>query len=86
VYEYLRTGRPILALATGDTASVVRSAGIGSIAPLESARAIRDQLMAFLQMLRNGNAPGGSEAVVQKHSRRHKTRELSELLLEVAAA
>ena len=86
VYEYLRAGRPILALATGDTAALVRSAGIDSIAPLESAAEIERQLVRFLRMLRQDSAPRPAQCAVRMHSRKHKARELSDLLQEVAAA
>jgi len=50
IYEYLRAGRPILALTDpeGDTAAVVRQAGIDSIARLDSTDDIADLLGRFV--------------------------------------
>jgi hypothetical protein len=50
VYEYLRAGRPILCLADplGDTAGVIRSAGIDAIARLDDAADIAQLLGRFL--------------------------------------
>lgn len=52
-YEYLRARRPILALldADGDTAALFRSAGVGTILPIEDADAITVGLDAFLGRL-----------------------------------
>ena len=50
LYEYLRTGRPILALTDprGDTAGVMRDAGLDTIAQLDSVDAIVVMLSRFL--------------------------------------
>jgi glycosyltransferase involved in cell wall biosynthesis len=80
VYEYFRARRPILALtdARGDTAGVLRDAGIGTIVPLDDAGAIARGLDAFLGRVRMGTAPVASG--VERHSRRGRTAELAEVL------
>jgi glycosyltransferase involved in cell wall biosynthesis len=63
LYEYLRAGRPILALTdpVGDTAGVVRDAGLDSIARLDSVDEIEDLLGRFVAADGNGRfgAPAG---------------------------
>jgi len=82
IYEYLRAGRPILALtdAAGDTAATLRAAGVEHLAPLDSAEAIATQLMAFVTALRQAKAAPPSPAVVRQASRRERTAELVRLL------
>ena len=79
LYEYLRARRPILALTDpqGDTAAVLRAAGVDSIAPLDSKEAIRRTLAAFLEQLRAKRAPLPSEAAVAACSRRARTAQLA---------
>jgi len=82
LYEYLRARRPILALTDplGDTAAVLRAAGVDSIAPLDSKEAIRRTFVAFLEQLRARRAPVPSEAAVAACSRRARTAQLAAIL------
>jgi len=82
LYEYLRARRPILALTdpAGDTAGVLRRAGIETIAPLDSAPAIATALQAFVKHLQVGTAPVANEAEITRSSRGHRTALLAELL------
>jgi glycosyltransferase involved in cell wall biosynthesis len=86
LYEYLRAGRPILALtdAAGDTALTLRTSGIDTIASLDSVQAIHDALPAFLTLARQGRAPVASPASVQSHSRLARTSELAAVLDRIA--
>lgn len=86
IYEYLRARRPILALtdAGGDTAAVLRAAGIDTIVPLDSATAIETGLLRFLQQLRSGDAPIASETEVARHSRLAGTADFARLLDSIA--
>jgi len=86
VYEYLRARRPILALtdSEGDTARLLRDAGVDTIVPLDDANAIAAALSEFLGMIKQGNAPLASESVVTSYSRRQRTEELATILNEVA--
>jgi glycosyl transferase family 4 len=81
VYEYLRAKRPILALVdpAGDTAGILKVAGIHTIVPLDSKDSIKRELSGFLKSIRAG-APVTSEAEIQSHSRRARTAELAALL------
>lgn len=86
LYEYLRAGRPVLALTDpqGDTAGVMRAAGIDTIAPLDDADAIAAALQDFLALAQAGRAPLAPQAFVQAQARRARSRQLADLLDEVA--
>lgn len=82
LYEYLRARRPVLALTDprGDTAAVLRAAGMDTIAPLESAPAIAGLLKRFLPLLRQRRAPVATDEAVAAASRESRTRELAKVL------
>lgn len=82
LYEYLRCGRPILALtdARGDTASLVRRAGLRDIAPLDSAEDVARTLASFMQELRAGTAVLPNREFVSNASRTRRTAELAKVL------
>lgn len=84
-YEYIRARRPVLGLtdATGDTAGVLRRAGLDAMAPLDDADAIAGVLERFVKEVAFGSAKIPSDAVVEGCSRRLRTRELALLLDEV---
>ncbi len=88
LYEYLRAGRPILALTdpAGDTAATLRNAGVDTIAPLDSKDAIMQELSRFLDLARNNGAPIASAETVRANSRRARTGVLAALLDEVSRA
>lgn len=80
LYEYLRAGRPILALTdpVGDTAGVLRDAGIGAIAPLDQADAIGTLLAGTIAAPTVGTlATAGKVAAC---SRKIRTKDLATLL------
>lgn len=84
LYEYLRAGRPILALTdpVGDTAATLRAAGIDTIAPLDTPAGIMQGLLRFLTLLAAGKAPLASDAAVASHSRYARSVALAALLDE----
>ncbi len=86
VYEYFRARRPIFAMtdAKGDTAAVLRDAGVGAVVPLDDATAIAGGLAAFLARVRGGTAPLVPEHEAERHSRRGRTAELAKLLAAAA--
>jgi glycosyltransferase involved in cell wall biosynthesis len=93
LYEYLRARRPIFALvdSAGETASVLRQAGVGagvgsgfgSIVPLDRSDTIAEGLQEFLSRIREGSAPLPNPQAVEQHSRKHKAGELVSLLNQV---
>jgi glycosyltransferase involved in cell wall biosynthesis len=87
LYEYLRAGRPILALtdADGDTARLLRQAGIDTIGPLDDTAGIVDALVRFLDLVAAGKAPLAPEPVVRAQERRARTFQLAALFDSVVA-
>lgn len=79
VYEYLRSGRPILGLTDprGDTAAVLRNAGINAISNLASADDIERQLPSFVDAVRLGRAESSTLAAIQAASRQARTQTLA---------
>lgn len=82
IYEYLRAGRPILTLTdpAGDTASVMRSAGMNDINSLDSASEIEAGLESFLSAIRNSTASSPNPEIVHSASRERRTANLVEFL------
>ncbi len=80
LYEYLRAGRPILALTdpVGDTAGVLRDAGIGAIAPLDQADAIGTLLAGTIAAPTVGTLATAEK--VAACSRKIRTKDLATLL------
>lgn len=86
VYEYLRAGRPILALAdpAGDTGRTLAGLGYPFVTPLESAEAIERALPGFLAGLEAGTLPIAPRTAVERYSRRTLSGRFAALLDEVA--
>ena len=86
LYEYLRARRPLLALtdSAGDTAQALRSAGIDTIAALDSKAAIMAAIESFMRALADGSAPVPSPETSRAHERRVRAAQLARLLSEVA--
>ena len=86
LYEYLRTGRPIVGLADpqGDTGQALRRAGVNYIAALETREAIVATLRDFLRDLRTGIARGPASDAIHGASRRERTQALATVFEEVA--
>ena len=82
IYEYLRAGKPILALTDpdGDTAGVLRMAGLGDIARLDCADEIAALLPAFVSDWRAGRSVLPQTAAVQQASRRGRSQAFVALL------
>ncbi|MEO0972266.1 MAG: glycosyltransferase [Pseudomonadota bacterium] len=82
LYEYLRTGRPIMALAdpAGDTGGLLRSLDLPWVTPLESTEGITTLLRQALGELRAGQARGPARSAVECYSRRALTGQLAALL------
>jgi glycosyltransferase involved in cell wall biosynthesis len=87
VYEYLRAGRPILGLAdpVGDTAGLLRHAGVRQIGKLEDSDAVESALSEFVEAVRAGRAHPPEKSVVAASSRRARTGELAAVLDQVMA-
>jgi len=81
IYEYLRAGRPIFALTDpmGDTACVMRQAGLAEVTPLDDADAIAEALVVLLSRWRRGQLPTADPAAVSQASRSHRSHQLAAL-------
>lgn len=88
LYEYLRAGKPILALTdpVGDTAGVLREAGMPSIAGLDSAPDIAQALATFLQQLKTGTSLVADETYVKQASRVGRTQRVAQLFGDAIAS
>lgn len=87
LYEYLRAGRPILALtdSSGDTARVLANVGTGRIAPLDSASAIEAALLTFIDEVKRDEWSRPSPEIVARYSRASQTGELARLFEQVVS-
>lgn len=85
LYEYLRAGRPLLALtdAGGDTAAVLRGCGIDTVAALDDSAAIAVALEQFLDLVAAGRAPLAAPDSVRACERGARAAQLAGLLDEV---
>jgi glycosyltransferase involved in cell wall biosynthesis len=88
VYEYLRTGRPIVALteAVGDTASLLRAAGVDGVGSLDSEDEILRALRRFMLEAGSGVAVLPNADFARSTSRLARTRQFVEVLEQVGAA
>ena len=82
IYEYLRAGRPILALTdpAGDTAGVLRGANVDTIARLDSADEIAQTLPRFVAAIRAGRARLPDAQATRRASRRARSEAFAGLL------
>jgi glycosyltransferase involved in cell wall biosynthesis len=86
IYEYLRAGKPILALTdpAGDTAGVLGEAGLSDIAALDSIGDIERILPGFICAVKFGAATLPATLAVHRSSRRGRAESLAALLSELA--
>lgn len=86
-YEYLRARRPVLTLAdpAGDTAQLMRRAGLPQIAALEDGPGIAAVLDRFLDDLFHGRAALPAASAIAAASRESRTGELARVLDEACA-
>jgi glycosyltransferase involved in cell wall biosynthesis len=82
LYEYVRAGRPILALTDpgGDTAAAVRDAGLDGIARLDSTEEIQALLTRFIDARATNSLPLPRSDYVARASRRGRAESLAGLL------
>lgn len=82
IYEYLRAGKPILALVDpqGNTADLLRTTGGAIIADITDAKAIEKGICQFIDGIDNASLKGVSALLAKNFSRRSRTYELAKLL------
>jgi glycosyltransferase involved in cell wall biosynthesis len=88
IYEYFRAGKPILGLVdvNGETARVLSAGGFSSLANMERSDEIAEVMLQFLGEVARGEAHVASAELVAASSRTGRTRQLAEVLRQVAAA
>lgn len=88
IYEYLRAGKPILGLTDpdGDTAAVLRQAGLRDMARLDSADEIARLLPALVRDWRQGKVVLPQALAVQQASRWGRSQALAALMAQAVAA
>jgi hypothetical protein len=86
-YEYLRARRPILALLDddGETAALLRRAGVGTLAPINDVDRIEAALATFVTNLARGAHRVLDEAGSEAFSRIHRVREFAGFFAQIAA-
>lgn len=86
VYEYLRACRPILALAdeAGETADLLRRAGVGRLLPIDDVARIEVGLRIFLKNLAAGTEPVLAPPAADPYSRVHRVAEFATLFTRLA--
>jgi len=84
-YEYLRLGRPILALTTqtGDTAALLKETSGATIVNLADEEEIYRALPVFLEELWAGTHPLPDVQRVRRYARRNQAAELARTLTEI---
>lgn len=82
LYEYFRARRPILGLAdpAGDTAAVMRDAGVDHVGLLEDSQQVELVLGGFLSQVPAGSEPPPMVSQLTNMSRRARARALAALL------
>lgn len=82
LYEYLRIGKPIFALVgmRGDTAGLLRDAGVGELVDLHDEDAIQDHLGRFIARVACGEGTRHARLDVTYWSRLQRSTELARLL------
>ncbi|MBC7617500.1 MAG: glycosyltransferase [Candidatus Saccharibacteria bacterium] len=88
IYEYLRAGKPILALTdpAGDTAGVIRAAGLDSVVRLDSVDDIARLLPALIRNWRQGQGRLPLASAVKQASRLGRSQVLAALLGQASTA
>lgn len=87
-YEYMRLGRPILALTTphGDTAQLLAECGGSTVAPLLDEEAIYRALPPFLDALRGQRHPAPDPGLTARYARWSQAGELAACLTELRSS
>jgi glycosyltransferase involved in cell wall biosynthesis len=82
IYEYIRSGTPIVALTDpqGDTAGILAEVENSLLAPLDDTQAIHDLLVAFVQRIETGAGVGAPVADATKFSRKNHAIAFEEIV------
>ena len=80
VYEYLRVGKPIVALTDldGDTGNLLKNAGVLALAKLDNKNQIKDTILSLKEITKCG--VNYNQDLIARHSRQFQTKELAAIL------
>ena len=80
VYEYLRVGKPIIALTDpdGDTGTLLKKVGVKNLAELDDRKQIKDIILNIKEITNHGVIY--NKELIIKYSRQHQTKELALIL------
>lgn len=86
IYEYYRSGRPILALVdhAGISASMLREAGVSHLADIANTAEIAATIERFVADLTAGMVSGVERTYAMANSRQSRTKELARILESIA--
>jgi len=81
-YEYIRAGKPVLALTPveGDTGQLLAGAGVADICPLDDKQQIKDALLRFLGKLNDAVFVAMSQDSIRQYSRQSQAVEFQTVL------
>jgi len=82
IYEYIRARKPVLALTDeqGDTAALLKGAGLANIAPLDNIHEIKHALKTFINMIRDGSFVPAKDDDIASMSRNYQVKRLADIL------
>ena len=82
LFEYLRTRRPLLALTDqeGDSARIMREAGVTTIAPMHDEKIIARSFMQTITNIKTENSSPSTQTSLEHLSRRARAKELAQVL------
>ncbi|MCQ8103110.1 glycosyltransferase [Methylomonas sp. SURF-2] len=82
IYEYLRAGKPILALTdpVGDTAGVLFEAGLNEVVALDDKESIKKIFVRFIDGIQQKSVKLASKQTIEMHSRRYGANVLADAL------
>jgi len=87
LYEYFRAAKPIFCVTDtrGDTATVMREAGLETIVDIADAAEIEAKLPVFLDGVRRGSVPIANRQFIERQSREARAGQLADLFALVAS-
>ncbi len=84
LFEYIATGKPILAcVPEGAAAQIVRSTGNGTVVPPDDIQGIKKAILSYYTQYREGKLGRTDPKIIQKYDRQRLTGELARLFNEI---
>lgn len=85
VYEYLASGRPMLAIGPpdGDTARIIRETGAGDIYAFDDEAGLRQGILQWYKRYREGTLTGAPKENITAYSRRRQAEKMAQLISQL---